>query len=316
MIPTRKTFRKQSNLTFLAPPPFCSLSLCLPLSLQWQPSVNLAARLMASKENPGILVDDSVRKCASRSYTFNAFDPIIAKGYKDPVPIFEPLTVLERSWGAIDQSFVGRHDEILRMVDVAKEMVSAAGQAAPRLILLSSPSGMGKSTTLVHGIENIRKMMSYSDSLLVTKNIGNEIGAHVPFKTIRPILLKALQHAMTGNDEDTVNSGKSLASLLNMSYRTITTACTEGSISNFSLSKAGDCLSLVGERLGAKASIIEAVRSLVLEDGGSGKLPQALDNSSSGLGDLVKFLSRILQLCAENNKLTLIALDDMVSVKG
>eukprot|EP00588_Corethron_pennatum_P006487 CAMPEP_0194290930 /NCGR_PEP_ID=MMETSP0169-20130528/42354_1 /TAXON_ID=218684 /ORGANISM="Corethron pennatum, Strain L29A3" /LENGTH=154 /DNA_ID=CAMNT_0039038659 /DNA_START=107 /DNA_END=568 /DNA_ORIENTATION=+ len=34
------------------------------------PSVNLAARLMCSKYNPGILVDESVRKMASKRYDF------------------------------------------------------------------------------------------------------------------------------------------------------------------------------------------------------------------------------------------------------
>ena len=62
------------------------------------PSVNLAARLMCLPQNPGILVDDAVRLVADRSFGFNALSPVAAKGYADLVPIFEPLSPLERSW--------------------------------------------------------------------------------------------------------------------------------------------------------------------------------------------------------------------------
>lgn len=65
------------------------------------PSVNLAARLMGSPQNPGILVDDAVRMMADRSYGFNALPPVKAKGYSEPVPIYEPLSPLERSWVCI-----------------------------------------------------------------------------------------------------------------------------------------------------------------------------------------------------------------------
>lgn len=69
------------------------------------PSVNLAARLMGSPQNPGILVDDAVRMMADRSYGFNALPPVKAKGYSEPVPIYEPLSPLERSWVCITVRF-------------------------------------------------------------------------------------------------------------------------------------------------------------------------------------------------------------------
>jgi class 3 adenylate cyclase len=113
------------------------------------PSVNLAARLMMSKENPGILVDHAVRRLASRSYSFNALSPVSAKGYNKPVHIFEPLTEIERPWGRIEPNFVGREEELKRIIKISKEM-SSAGATEPRLVLISSSSGMGKSTLLSH----------------------------------------------------------------------------------------------------------------------------------------------------------------------
>jgi len=53
------------------------------------PSVNLAARLMCSSENKGILVDESVRREAKGKFIFKSLPPVVAKGYVKPVRTFE-----------------------------------------------------------------------------------------------------------------------------------------------------------------------------------------------------------------------------------
>jgi hypothetical protein len=144
------------------------------------PSVNLAARLMASKMNPGILVDNNVRMMAHRSYGFNALPPVVAKGYAEPVPIFEPLSPLERSWGRIQPNFVGRKDEILKIMGMARDMVLS--ESPSKLVLVESKSGMGKSTMVAHCIEHIRKLMGANKHrLIVTKNVSKERDSLVPF---------------------------------------------------------------------------------------------------------------------------------------
>ena len=55
------------------------------------PSVNLAARLMASKENTGVLVDEAVQSHAKAKFRFRSHSEVTAKGYAKPVPTFEPL---------------------------------------------------------------------------------------------------------------------------------------------------------------------------------------------------------------------------------
>lgn len=145
------------------------------------PSVNLAARLMASKSNPGILVDNNVRMLAHRSFGFNALPPVVAKGYAEPVPIFEPLSPLERSWGKLQPNFVGRKSEILKMLGIARDMLLKDSPA--RLVLVEAKSGMGKSTMVAHCIEHIRKLMGANKHrLIITKNVSKDSEAMIPFR--------------------------------------------------------------------------------------------------------------------------------------
>lgn len=144
------------------------------------PSVNLAARLMTSKKNPGILVDNMVRMLASRSYGFNALSPVIAKGYSEPVPIFEPLSPLERTWGRILPNFVGRKEEIMKIMEMARAMVLS--ESPSKLVIVEGRSGMGKTTMVAHSIEHIRKLMSSNKHrLIVTKSVSKESDGLVPF---------------------------------------------------------------------------------------------------------------------------------------
>ena len=136
------------------------------------PSVNLAARLMSSKMNPGILVDNRVRMMAHRSYGFNALPPVVAKGYVEPVPIFEPLSPLERAWGRIQPNFVGRKKEIMEIMGMARDMILSESRS--KFVILESRSGMGKTTTITHCIEHIRKLMGANKHRLVVtkKSVG------------------------------------------------------------------------------------------------------------------------------------------------
>ena len=172
------------------------------------PSVNLAARLMASPKNPGILVDENVRMLANQTFGFAALAPVIAKGYVDPVPIFEPLNTLERGWGKAKTNFVGRRVEVLKLVNVARAMANANLPA--RMMLFNGESGMGKvslccvkhgnsefsailaanslfvkTATVVHGIEQIRKIMQSSRRrLIITKHVSKDCDQLVPFRYV------------------------------------------------------------------------------------------------------------------------------------
>jgi hypothetical protein len=69
-------------------------------------SVNLAARLMCSRMNRGVLVDESIHRMASMSNRFKALEPMHAKGYPQHVHIYEPLRDTEQ----LDISSADHHD--------------------------------------------------------------------------------------------------------------------------------------------------------------------------------------------------------------
>ncbi len=144
------------------------------------PSVNLAARLMASKTNPGVLVDKNVRMLTSQIF-FKPLPPVNAKGYDDPVPIFVPVQRHEPRWSRAKKNFVGRSNEIKQMMHIAKEMIS--GSSVSKIVFISAMSGTGKSSMLVQATQRVRAMLKMMKKrVIVTRNISNEGDSRVPFR--------------------------------------------------------------------------------------------------------------------------------------
>lgn len=144
------------------------------------PSVNLAARLMSSKTNPGVLVDNRVRMMSNRSFGFNALEPVKAKGYSEPVPIFEPLGAIERKWGRILPNFAGRKAEILNVMKITVDMLRS--RSPSRMIMIESKNGVGKTAMVAHAIEHIKRRIGKDNKrLIVLKNASTETDALVPF---------------------------------------------------------------------------------------------------------------------------------------
>ena len=145
------------------------------------PSVNLAARLMCSARNPGILVSEAVRVKAGKMFAFNALPPVRAKGYALPVSIFEPLSSLERTWGRRTSSFVGRVAELNEILFLAKETKKPLSLA--RVLFLAAESGTGKTTLVVQVMEHLRKAMHKSrKQQRIAKHVCREGDVLVPFR--------------------------------------------------------------------------------------------------------------------------------------
>jgi hypothetical protein len=144
------------------------------------PSVNLAARLMGSPMNTGFLVDDAIKQKAG-SRQFRALPPVKAKGYSEPVPIFEPLLSCERSWPELKGGFVGREMERSAMLTLAQSLLDEGGPA--KLVLLAGESGAGKSALCLQTTEEIREMCA-SRGLphVISRSMCSEGDAFVPFR--------------------------------------------------------------------------------------------------------------------------------------
>lgn len=119
------------------------------------PSVNLAARLMAHPLNRGFLVDEEVRKRAGNSRLFEALEPVMAKGYDDPVPIFVPTRSHQRvNWQDLRDGFVGRENEMEEILSFAKLFMSGGNDEASMLVV-SAEEGAGKSSLLAKCTEEM-----------------------------------------------------------------------------------------------------------------------------------------------------------------
>ena len=273
------------------------------------PSVNLAARLMASKMNPGILVDNRVRMMANRSYGFNALTPVIAKGYKDPVPIFEPLSPLERDWGKILPNFVGRKDEIMQTMKLARDMV-LANNAPSKMILIEGKSGMGKTATVAHAIEHIRKLMGANKHrLIITKNVGKESDSLVPFGVFRYVIQDVLKNFRASGDDKSYASGTSCYSSLQQSigWESLSGRSNSQSTANLSTTQQTDVLRSLCRELDMPSSFIDhALRDLLglKKDTKTKARPPPAKM-------MISFLARAFKVCTQDARLAVLALDDL-----
>lgn len=140
------------------------------------PSVNLAARLMGHKENPGVLVDRSL-KIKAGSSPFKALEPVQAKGYSDPVPIYEPERSMRKPWVTInDEEFVGREAQVTELTFWAQHVLST--KVASKMVFVTAPYGTGKSCLLASAVRKIEEM----PKTLVCRRVFCEDDSFQPFR--------------------------------------------------------------------------------------------------------------------------------------
>ena len=277
------------------------------------PSVDLAAQLMASPENPGILVDHAVRKMADKSYAFNALAPVKAKGYRTPVPIFEPLSPLQRSWGCVQPNFVGRKAEIMTMIGTAKEMSSH--ESASSMIFLYGESGVGKNATIVHTLEHIRRTMKASRRRLVlTNQVCKETDLLLPFGVFSSVLLGVLQFYQGWPEERLVATRGSLSSLESIDLESLSGYSAGAASNQAQRSVHTDTLSLICREMNAPPEFAEVIGHRLLgfdlpvrsrSDG------EQRTSRSISFNKLIDFVARVFVRCTQDSSLTVIALDDV-----
>lgn len=145
------------------------------------PSVNLAARLMISKVNPGVLVDKNVRLLTSQLY-FKPLPAVNAKGYDEPVAIYEPIKhAVENPLGQMKRSFVGRTNEINQILQIAKEVM--LDDPTSKLFFITASSGSGKSALIIHATELVHDMFKKMNRrVIISRNVSNEGDSRIPFR--------------------------------------------------------------------------------------------------------------------------------------
>jgi class 3 adenylate cyclase len=286
------------------------------------PSVNLAARLMCSAQNPGILVDDAVRIKAGKAYSFKSLAPVTAKGYCEPVPIFEPLSSLERRWGRIGH-FVGRKEETTQILDIARVMTS---QPSPsKMIFVAAESGTGKSTLVIHAVEQLRRIMSRGRrKFIIAKHVCRESDLLVPFSMFRSVLIDILAEVELQGDDKSSRSGGSRSggtstlgsscSILDWDVKSHQSALSRASRAS-TTSSSRDHVSrilAVCDELNAPPEFVELIgHHLLGADLGTYQGLQAKSKKVPNLQVTINFMDRIFQKCTKNSRLTVLALDDV-----
>lgn len=280
------------------------------------PSVNLAARLMTAPENRGILVDNFVRLKAGKQFSFDPLPPVNAKGYENPVLIFEPLTSRERRWGKVDRNFVGRDEEVNTIVDAATKITDAETKASEFIQV----SGHGKTSLLVLAIAMARKILRVRRKhIIVTRNIGKEGDTIVPFSIFRSIFLDVLAELESGDHEGSLASSggplKSMAgSVSQMSHLSSRSNANsfDGSLDSNKLQSAVERLRYLSEELNAPPEFMLIVGHHLLglqSDELSSR--KDLAGSKLALDDIVDFMAKAFIRCTSHADVVVLALDDV-----
>jgi hypothetical protein len=147
--------------------------------------VNLAARLMASKVNNGILVDEAVGQQAGSRFSFKTLPPVQAKGYDKPVPILEPIGATVVKKRKTSYPFTGRAEEKRAIASVAHAMLEKPTDSLNSMVFLMGESGVGKSALAAAVVEEIRKGNSANEGkkiIVAARSTSDETQQRIPLR--------------------------------------------------------------------------------------------------------------------------------------
>src|SRR5262249_4118303 len=106
--------------------------------------VNVAARLQEEAHDGDVLIGEATRRLVGDLVTLAPFGALALKGRAETVPAYRVVS-LERTARAPVVEFVGRHEELRRLVAVQEATV--AGRRTALAVIVGSP-GLGKSRLL------------------------------------------------------------------------------------------------------------------------------------------------------------------------
>jgi len=271
------------------------------------PSVNLSARLMASKDNPGILVDENVRLLTSQIF-FKPLPAVKAKGYDELVPIFEPIQIADNKWGQVNKIFVGRANEIKKIMHVANEMV--LGGTVSKFLFLSAISGAGKSALIARTTEHVQSMMmKMNKRAIISRNASHDGDSRIPFSLFRSIFRDVLSQVHQEDDESQAPKRNS-SSVVDFSI--------DGQWDNLSLHSQSSKSSMFStdvarfrylcQELNAPLEFVQVVgkRLLGLRDANS----SAACGKGPNLQKIVDLMTDAFIRCTRHTDLVFLALDD------
>lgn len=104
-------------------------------------AVNVAARLEGAATGGEILVGEATWRLTRGAASYEAVEPLVVKGKSEPVVAYRLLAVGEPGPELLTTPFVGRQDELSRLLSLFEEAVEAN---AARLVTIIGSPGLGK----------------------------------------------------------------------------------------------------------------------------------------------------------------------------
>ncbi|CAB9519698.1 cyclase type 10 [Seminavis robusta] len=180
------------------------------------PSVNLAARLMGNKQNPGTLVDRGFKVKAGPNHPFRSLPAIEAKGYDRPVRIFEPANAGQKVWVDIkEDQLVGRSAETFKLLCLAKDILKAGNskrksclsRSSSKMVFVSGQYGVGKSSLMSQSTRQIEHLCrKRSAQYHVTRHVFSDEDSFKPFSIVRPLFLDILRRRQSATSRSVVSN--------------------------------------------------------------------------------------------------------------
>ena len=141
---------------------------------------------MESKENNGILVDESICHQASEKFSFKSLGSVSAKGYSRQIFIYEPLNALEPSMARsnISTKFFGRHAERQEILGMAEDILCESKETAS-VVSIVGEAGVGKSALSLACLNEVRMLCKKRQKQLVSLRANNTADdRRIPFRYV------------------------------------------------------------------------------------------------------------------------------------
>jgi hypothetical protein len=112
-------------------------------------AVNVAARFEQAAEPGEVLIGGPTHALVREAVVTEAVEPLVLKGKSEPVPAFRLVSVLDAPERSHDSRFVGREQELARIVEAWDR---AEAQATCELVTVIGDAGVGKSRLVAEAL--------------------------------------------------------------------------------------------------------------------------------------------------------------------
>lgn len=171
-------------------------------------AVNLAARLMSSKLNRGILLDEAVQAQADSRFEFKNLPPVTAKGYDKPVAVAEPIqSSTKNKKKKATVPFVGREEEKREIIAAADAILENRTMSQSSMIFLMGECGIGKTALAVAAIGDIKKRCVELDKKVFSaRSRTSESEQRMPLSSFRKVFLSMIRDVSQVSDDSSISS--------------------------------------------------------------------------------------------------------------